>query len=76
MLAAALTAYIVGCTYISEFGFFFFLRIAVAVSSTCGGLVGFISTVPLVKFTSLCSPPDGSLRLVSIRIFEITLGVR
>ena len=26
-------------TYINEFGFFFFLRMAVAVSSTCGGLV-------------------------------------
>lgn len=49
-------------TYINELGFFFFLRIAVAVSSICGGL----SAGPSFEasegvFTSWCSAPDGSL---------------
>jgi hypothetical protein len=50
-----------GWTYINEFGFFFFLRMAVAVSSSCGELAGVIFDIPAVIFTVLCSAPDGSL---------------
>lgn len=53
------------CTYINEFGFFFFLRMAVAVSSFCGGSVRATSARRLVIATSLCSAPDGSLPFVS-----------
>lgn len=48
-------------THISELGFFFFLRMAVAVSSACGKSVIIISNVRQAIFTSLCSAPDGSL---------------
>ena len=47
--------------YINEFGFFFFLRIAVAVSSFCGGSVIATAKRHLVMLTSLASAPDGSL---------------
>jgi hypothetical protein len=45
----------------SELGFFFFLRMAVAVSSACGGSVDVISG-PEGILTSLTSAPEGSLR--------------
>jgi hypothetical protein len=45
----------------SEFGFFFFLRIAVAVSSFWGGSVIMPSERRVVMLTSLASAPDGSL---------------
>jgi hypothetical protein len=54
-----------GYTHTSELGFFFFFRMAVAVSSTCGGSVRAISARCWVMPTSLCSAPDGSLRFVS-----------
>jgi hypothetical protein len=50
-----------GGTYISEFGFFFFLRMAVAVSSFCGGLAIRASDRRATVLTSLTSAPDGSL---------------
>jgi hypothetical protein len=50
-------------TYTSAFGFFFFLRMAVAVSFSCGGSVSCISDIRSEGFTSLCSAPDGSLRI-------------
>lgn len=46
----------------SEFGFFFFLRMAVAVSSFCGGSVLGTAGRWAVILTSLTSAPDGSLR--------------
>jgi len=52
-------------TYISEFGFFFFFRIAVAVSSFCGRLVVLLSELSGSLPTSLCSAPDGSLEFVN-----------
>jgi hypothetical protein len=52
-----------GSTHINELGFFFFLRMAVAVSSTCGGSVRATSARRLVMPTSLCSAPDPSLRV-------------
>jgi hypothetical protein len=54
-----------GSAYISEFGFFFFLRMAVAVSSFCGGSAIAISERRLVMFTSRTSAPDGSLYIIS-----------
>lgn len=63
--AVAKLAYL-SITYMREFGFFFFLRMAVAVSSTCGGLASLISDMRAVISTSLCSAPDGSLRLLAI----------
>lgn len=63
-------------THISELGFFFFLRMAVAVSSTCGGLVRSISVLPEVEFTSLASPPAGSLQYVSNLMPQIKLMAR
>jgi hypothetical protein len=51
-----------GSTHINEFGFFFFLRIAVAVSSFCGGsAIMAPKEVSFAVFTSLTSAPDGSL---------------
>jgi len=58
----------------SEFGFFFFLRIAVAVSSTCGGSVRAAVVVPVAMPTSLCSAPDASLRAVSGCAWLATTG--
>lgn len=49
-------------TYIREFGFFFFLRMAVAVSSFCGGSVRAVAEMCLVMPTSLGSAPSGFLR--------------
>jgi hypothetical protein len=48
--------------YIKEFGFFFFLRMAVAVSSFCGGSVKAVSDTCLAVPTSLGSAPSGFLR--------------
>lgn len=48
-------------SYMSELGFFFFLRMAVATSSSCGGLAGLIAGLSGSLPTVLCSPPEGSL---------------
>lgn len=53
-------------TYINEFGFFFFLRIAVAVSSFCELSVSGSSLFDFIiwwrwHLTSLISRPEGSL---------------
>ena len=54
-------------TYINEFGFFFFFRIAVAVSSACdevsgcSGWGGGATVAGKQVHTSLCSAPEGSL---------------
>jgi hypothetical protein len=53
-----------GRTYINEFGFFFFLRMAVAVSSFCGGSAIKASERRAAVLTSLASAPDGSLRVL------------
>jgi hypothetical protein len=49
-------------TYINEFGFFFFLRMAVAVSSFCGGSAIRAPERRAAVLTSRTSAPDGSLR--------------
>ena len=49
-------------TYMSELGFFFFLRIAVAISSSCGKLVSAASLRGRAIATFLGSAPEGSLR--------------
>ena len=49
-------------TYIREFGFFFFLRMAVAVSSFCGGSVRAGAERCFAVPTSLGSAPSGFLR--------------
>jgi hypothetical protein len=53
-----------GYPYINEFGFFFFLRMAVAVSSAAlySGSVIATSGRRLLMLTSLAAAPDGSLR--------------
>jgi hypothetical protein len=47
--------------YMSELGFFFFLRIAVAISSSCGELVSAASLRGRAVATFLGSAPEGSL---------------
>ena len=44
-----------------ELGFFFFLRMAVAISSSCGGSVSVASAKWGAKRTPLGSAPEGSL---------------
>lgn len=52
-------------TYTSELGFFFFLRMAVATSSSCGGLAAPVIELSesLPTFGFVCSLPEGSLLL-------------
>ena len=54
-----------GGAYMSELGFFFFFRMAVAVSSACGVSVRVTLESCLEIATSLRSEPEGSLRVVS-----------
>jgi hypothetical protein len=54
-------------TYIREFGFFFFLRMAVAVSSFCGGSARAVAEGCLVVPTSFGSAPSGFLRFCQSR---------
>lgn len=52
-----------GDAYIKELGFFFFLRMAVAISSSCGGLAAVTSASCRAARTPLGSAPEGSLVL-------------
>lgn len=59
--SVSIQRFISRCTHISEFGFFFFLRMAVAVSSFCGGLAGPSHPEHCSVPTSLGSAPSGFL---------------